>query len=109
MNIKRTLIILMFTASIFGSATKEPETIIPFNLTYDDVADILPINDLKGRVIVQFTVDENGRVVKPQILNTFSDELSETILKRVLAIEFNPALQNGKPIQVKYHLPILFE
>ena len=60
-------------------------------------------------MLVQFRVDKQGRVTEPQIINTFNDYLNDTILDKVLAIEFEPALQNGKPIEVNYQLPILFK
>ena len=35
--------------------------------------------------------------------------LNETIIDKVLAIEFEPALQNGTPVEVQYMLPIMFK
>ena len=108
MNIVRALVSLMLSASIVAKTTKEPETIKPFNLSYEDVS-MLTLDNLKGSVLVQFVVDEDGRVIQPKILDTFNIKLNPTIIDKVMAIEFKPALQNGIPIKVKYHLPILFK
>ena len=64
---------------------------------------------LRGNVIVQFRVDKYGKVIQPEILDTFNTYLNDTIIDKVLAIEFEPALQNGKPVEVNYRLPILFK
>ena len=34
---------------------------------------------------------------------------NKTIIDKVMAIKFSPALQNGRPVRVKYKLPILFK
>jgi len=58
---------------------------------------------------VEFVVDTRGKVVRPNIVDTFNIKLNETIIDRVMAIKFKPALQNGKPVEVKYLLPIVFK
>ena len=65
--------------------------------------------EIKGNILVQFIIDENGKVIAPQILDTFNLSLNPTIIDRVMAIEFEPALQNGRPIKVRYNLPIVFK
>ena len=50
-----------------------------------------------------------GKVINPEIIVTFNIDLNETIIDRVMAIEFKPALQNGRPVRVRYKLPILFK
>ena len=59
--------------------------------------------------MVQFIIDEDGKVIEPRILDTFNLSLNPTIIDRVMAIEFEPALQNGRPIKVRYNLPIVFK
>ena len=56
-----------------------------------------------------FTVDERGKVINPEIIDTFDIELNDAIIDRVMAIKFNPAKQNGRPVRVQYNLPILFQ
>ena len=99
-----TLVISLST--IMAKDTRPPEQIIPFKLTYEDVKDI---GEVMGQILVSFIVDESGKVIDAEILNTFDTELIPIVLDKVLQMEFNPALQNGYPIRVKYNLPILFK
>ena len=94
--------------NLHDSLSQPPQTKTPFQLYYEDIDDYLHLN-LRGSILVQFRVDKKGKVTQPQIVNTFNDYLNDTIIDRVLAIEFEPALQNGKPIEVDYQLPILFK
>ena len=65
--------------------------------------------NLRGSVLVQFTIDRHGKVVKPEIVNTFTDILDDVVIDKVMSLKFEPALQNGIPIEVRYSLPILFK
>ena len=99
-----TLVISLST--IMANNTRPPEQIIPFELTYEDVKDI---GEVMGQILVSFIVDESGKVIDAEILNTFDTELIPIVLDKVLQMEFNPAMQNGYPIRVKYNLPIVFK
>ena len=59
--------------------------------------------------MVGFVVNENGRVVEPEIIDTFNFNLNEAVIDKVMAIKFTPALQNGRPVRVRYKLPIVFK
>ena len=100
------VILVMMISTIMAKDTRPPEQIIPFNLTYEDVKDI---GEVMGQILVSFIVDESGKVIDAEILNTFDTDLIPIVLDKVLQMEFNPALQNGYPIRVKYNLPILFK
>jgi hypothetical protein len=80
----------------------------PFHLSYDDISEI-DTTELRGKVLVKFSVDKNGKIVEPYIIDTFNIALNETIISKVMAIEFEPAKQNGIPVRVNYQLPILFK
>tara|TARA_R100000388_G_scaffold26668_1_gene20804 strand:+ start:2600 stop:2917 length:318 start_codon:yes stop_codon:yes gene_type:complete len=104
---KKILVTLvMMISTIMAKETRPPEQIIPFRLTYEDVKDI---GEVMGQILVSFIVDESGKVIDAEILNTFDTELIPIVLDKVLQMEFNPALQNGYPIRVKYNLPIVFK
>ncbi len=80
----------------------------PFAIDYLD----LPNPDTShymGKVLIEFEIDKKGKVVLPEIIDSFNVELNDAIIDRVMAIEFKPALQNGKPVRVRYKLPILFK
>ena len=85
-----------------------PKITTPFEIDYLD----LPYPDTakyRGKILVKFIVDERGEVTEPQIIDTFDIELNDAIIDRVMAIKFNPAKQNGRPVRVQYNLPILFK
>jgi len=63
---------------------------------------------IEGRVYVQFVVDENGNVVDPQILRGIGGGADEEAIRVVSQAKFKPGMQRGKPVRVKYSLPILF-
>ena len=87
---------------------QQPKIKKPFSINYYH----LPIKDttnIKGRVLVSFFVDEFGKVINPEIIDTFNTTLNHAIINRVMAIKFEPAKQNGRPVAVKYQLPIVFK
>ena len=104
----RALLFLLIMGSLIANNNQLPKQKIPFRLYYEDF-DSVSNQDWKGEVIVSFVIDEMGKVVIPEIIDTFDIKLNETIIDRVMAIEFKPALQNGRPVRVKYKLPILFK
>ena len=103
---KLFVILVMMISTIMAKETRPAEQIIPFRLTYEDVKDL---GEVMGQILVSFIVDESGKVVDAEILNTFDTDLIPIVLDKVLQMEFNPALQNGYPIRVKYNLPIVFK
>jgi len=99
----------------------------------DEIVDFLPIGDapqliggleglqarveypemarrvgIEGRVFIQFVVDENGRVIDPVVVRSPSDLLSEAALKAVRESTFTPGQQRGRPVKVRYSLPVNF-
>lgn len=64
--------------------------------------------DVQGTVFVQFIVDEQGRVVDPVVVRSPSELLSEAALKAVRESRFVPGQQRGRPVKVRYSLPVRF-
>ena len=87
---------------------QRPKIKKPFTLDYHHLP-IKDTSDIKGRIVVSFFVDEDGEVTNPQIVDTFNTYLNHAIIDRVMAIKFEPAKQNGRPVKVRYQLPILFK
>ena len=87
--------LLVAQDSPFGE-NQQPKIKTPFTLDYHH----LPTRD---------TSTIKGDVVNPQIVDTFNTQFNNAIIDRVLAIRFEPAKQNGKPVKVRYQLPILFK
>ena len=98
--------LVMLLSIIRAEDSRPPEQIVPFELTYEDVKEIC---EVMGQILVSFIVDESGKVVDAEILNTFDMDLIPIVLDKVVQMEFTPAIQNGYPIRVKYNLPIVFK
>lgn len=64
----------------------------------------------EGRVLVMFIVDREGNVTEPEILKSVSPSLDAEALRVVNAMpKWTPGKQKGKPVRVKYTLPIAFQ
>ena len=87
---------------------QRPKIKKPFTLDYHHLP-IKDTSDIKGKIVVSFFVDEDGEVTNPQIIDTFNTYFNHAIIDRVMAIKFEPAKQNGRPVKVRYQLPILFK
>tara|TARA_Y100000592_G_C5481253_1_gene325658 strand:- start:6908 stop:7228 length:321 start_codon:yes stop_codon:yes gene_type:complete len=59
-----------------------------------------------GLVQVEFIVDEKGKVCDAIVLDTFNTTFNEVILDKVKQTSYYPAMQNGRPVRVRYKLPI---
>ena len=80
-----------------------------FELTYHDIKSDV-IDRLPDRMfIVDFDITEDGSVENARIVDDVNIDLSETVITKVMALKFKPALQNGRPVRVRYKLPIVFK
>ncbi len=64
---------------------------------------------VEGRVIVQFVVDEQGRVTEPRVLKGIGAGADEEALRVIRQARFTPGKQNGKPVKVRMSIPITFK
>jgi hypothetical protein len=65
---------------------------------------------VKGKVIVGFTVSETGNVVNVQALEKDNDDLAKQAIITISNIKkWNPAIQRGKLVPVNYSIAIKFE
>ena len=63
---------------------------------------------IEGRVILQFIVDERGRVNAVQTVRGIGGGCDEEAVRVVSQARFQPGTQRGKPVRVKMSLPIMF-
>ena len=61
------------------------------------------------RIEVEFIIDTSGNVINPIIRDTFDISLNSVVLDKVKQTKYTPALQNGRPVAIRYTLPILFK
>ena len=63
---------------------------------------------IEGRVIVQFVVDERGRVVDPVVVRGLGAGCDEAAVRAVSRARFRPGTRHGEPVKVKMTVPITF-
>lgn len=68
-------------------------------------------DNIQGRVSVQFVIDKQGNVTDIQMRGPKNGELLEKEAQRIISKlpKFTPGKQRGKPVKVKYGLPITFK
>ena len=64
---------------------------------------------IEGRVIVQFVIDKTGKVLDPMVIRGIGGGCDEEAVRAVLKVNFQPGLQRGRPVAVRYTLPITFQ
>jgi TonB family protein len=63
---------------------------------------------VEGRVVVQFVVDEEGRVLDPVAVRSPDGRLAEAALEAVEAAAFRPGRRRGEPVKVRFSVPVTF-
>ena len=67
-------------------------------------------DQIEGRVVLQFIVDKQGKITDIQVLRGITPELNQAAIDVVQALpDWNPGMQDGEPVNVKYTLPIVFK
>ena len=65
---------------------------------------------IEGRVVVQFVVDKTGKVGNIQVVRSIDKLLDQAAIDVVRALPaWKPGMQNGKPVNVRYTLPVSFK
>nr|MCR5571432.1 energy transducer TonB [Bacteroidales bacterium] len=78
------------------------------HLNYPEAAKIA---DIEGRVIVQFTVDEDGSMSGIRVIRSVDPVLDAEALRVMNSCteKWSPGIQNGKPVKVIFTFPITFQ
>ena len=67
-------------------------------------------NNIGGRVIVQFIVDETGQVGEVKVLRSVNDEIDAEAVRVIKTLpKFEPGRQDDKAVSVWYTLPVSFK
>jgi len=65
---------------------------------------------IQGKVFMEFIVQESGEVGDVTVKRSANDLLDQEALRVVRTLpSFKPGLMNGKPVRVRYVLPIVFK
>ena len=77
------------------------------NLKYPAIAEE---NGIQGRVICDFVVERDGQVTDVKVIKAVDPSLDNEAVRVIQAMpKWKPGKQDGKPVRVKYALPISFK
>jgi len=64
---------------------------------------------IEGKVFIQFIIDTTGAIIKPEVIRGIDPKLDSIAISIVRAMpKWEPAIQNGKPVSMKFVLPIKY-
>ena len=67
-------------------------------------------NNIGGRVVLQFVIDETGQVGDVKVVRSVSEEVDAEAVRVIKSLpNFEPGRQNGEPVAVWYTLPVMFK
>ena len=64
---------------------------------------------IEGRVVVQIVIDKDGQVKDPVIIRGIGGGCDEEAIRAIRQAKFSPGMQRGRPVSVRYTLPITFK
>ena len=65
---------------------------------------------LQGGVLIQFIVNRDGTVVDPEVVRSVDPNLDREALRVISTMpKWKPGLQRGKPVRVKFTVPVNFK
>jgi len=71
--------------------------------------DIARENRMEGLVVVQFIIDEKGKIGAARILRGIGGGCDEEALRVIASMpDWKPGLQRGMPVKVRYNVPVRF-
>lgn len=66
-------------------------------------------DSISGRVLIQFIINKQGKIEEEKILRSPDKRLSEEAIRVVTSMpNWKPARVKGKPVRMRYVLPIMF-
>lgn len=66
-------------------------------------------NNIEGEVVVQFIVEKDGSITDVQVVKSVDPSLDKEAVRMVRIMpKWNAGMQQGKPVRVKYIVPVKF-
>ena len=65
-------------------------------------------NGIEGVVHLEFIVNKQGLVEQPEVIRSLSEETDQEALRMIREAKFEPGILNGRPVNVRYILPVYF-
>ena len=91
---------------MFPGGDKAMYAFINKNLRYPAVAAEM---NIQGRVVLQFVVEKNGSISGIKVIRSVDEDLDREAVRIVRMMpRFSPGKMNGRPLRVRYTLPIDF-
>lgn len=75
------------------------------HLEYPQIARMAGI---EGRVVVQVTIDEEGRPIHPVVLRGIGGGCDEAAVAAIMNVRFTPGRQRGRAVRVQYSITVHF-
>jgi len=107
------------TKQLLADETNNPEKIIPEDKLDSRLkipkgatksARTININaQLKGTTVIEFLVDETGRVHLPRIITTEVPEAAYVLMQQISMRVYAPPLQNGRPVVARAREKVIFD
>jgi protein TonB len=96
---------------VYSAVDKMPEPVggiqaIGNNLTYPEEA---KLEGLEGKVFVKAVIDQNGNVVKTEIIKSTNTIFDIPAKDAVEKTKFTPGEHKGKKVKVEVTIPIMFK
>ena len=67
-------------------------------------------NKIQGKVYVTFVVEEDGSISNPKLLRDIGALCGKEAIRMVKSMpKWKPGMKGGKPVRVRYNLPVRFE
>ncbi|MBO4597674.1 MAG: energy transducer TonB [Bacteroidaceae bacterium] len=64
---------------------------------------------VQGKVVIQFVVNKDGSIVDPTVVRSVDPYLDKEALRVISMMpRWTPGMQRGKPVRVKYTVPVTF-
>ncbi len=83
------------------------KTYLQKELKYPDQA---RMEGIEGRVFVSFVITKDGKLISPAVVKGVREDLDKEALRVVSGLsEWNPGRQQGRPVNVRFVLPINFK
>jgi len=65
---------------------------------------------IEGTIVISFKIDTSGLTINHKVAKGIREDLNNEALRVAKLIKFDrPALQKGRPIEVKYTVPVVFD
>ncbi len=76
------------------------------NIKYPSIAQE---NGIQGRCIIEFVVNRDGSIVDPKVIKSLDPSCDKEAMRVIKAMpKWKPGLQRGKPVRVRYTVPVQF-